>query len=66
MRANDLEESRKDLLEYIKEKIVTAGSYIEDESYEWASRELLDVYKRTDGLPDPMDFVKGDATFTLA
>lgn len=50
----------------LRNMVEAAGDLIEDGAIEDACRQLLDAYKRCDGLPRPPDFVIGPAAPTLA
>lgn len=50
----------------LRNMIEAAGDLIEDGAFEDACRQLLDAYKRCDGLPSPPEFVSGPAASTLA
>jgi len=50
----------------LRSMIDAAGDLIDDGAIEDACRQLMDAYRRCDGLPRPPDFVSGPAAPTLA
>ncbi len=50
----------------LENMLETAGQLIIAGDIASACQQLLDAYKRTDGLPNPSDFVTGDAASELA
>jgi len=50
----------------LRNMIEAAGDLIDDGAYEDACRQLLDAYRRCDGLARPPDFVSGSAAPELA
>jgi len=50
----------------LRNMIEMAGSLIYQGDFAGTCRQLRDVYNRTDGLPNPPDFVIGDAASDLA
>jgi len=50
----------------LRNMVEAAGDLIENELFEEACQQLLDVYRRMDGQPKPPDFVKGEAAPELA
>ena len=50
----------------LRNMIEAAGDLIDDGAYEDTCRQLLDAYKRCDGLARPPDFVSGSAAPELA
>jgi len=53
-------------LNALRNMIEAAGDLIENEMFEEACQQLLDVYRRMDGQPKPPDFVTGEAVTELA
>lgn len=53
-------------LNALRNMIEAAGDLIEDGSFEEACQQLLDAYRRCDGLPRPPEFVAGPASLELA
>jgi hypothetical protein len=59
-------ESAKKRLKILRSKIQDAGELIEKGNINGACHKLLWAYNHTDGNPDPLDFVKGEAAPKLA
>ena len=53
-------------LNALRNMIEAAGDLIEDGLFEEACQQLMDAYRRCDGLPRPPDFVAGPAASGLA
>ncbi len=53
-------------LNALRNMLEAAGDLIENDLFEVACQQLIDIYKKTDGQPKPPDFVKGDAAPELA
>jgi hypothetical protein len=50
----------------LRNMIIAAGGFIADGQLDEACEQLLAAYRRTDGDPQPPDFVKGEAASELA
>jgi hypothetical protein len=58
--------SADERLKSFKNMLVTAAHMIENGNFTAAREKLDTIYRKTDGQPDPPDFVQGDAAAELA